>query len=222
MPSVHRDGAGGERLALCPRRRPGTAGRRRPGRAAGGRRTAGSAMPSSSAARMISVPLGTLISKPSMVRVTRSTVSTGPARRACPGSSAVRSEAANRLAAAGSNGQPPCSRCSRYSSRKYLIVEADRAACAPSPSAQNTRPTMLSHDVEQRGQVVLAALARFQALRAAAASSTCPRGTACTCRTTRARRTPSSAARRGPRRWSRRRSAARGCRAWSPAAATAS
>ena len=42
-----------------PRPRPGTAGRRRPGRAAGGRRTAGSAMPSCSAARMTSVPLGT-------------------------------------------------------------------------------------------------------------------------------------------------------------------
>ena len=40
--------------------RPGTGDRRRPGRAAGGHRTAESAMPIISAARMASVPFGTL------------------------------------------------------------------------------------------------------------------------------------------------------------------
>ena len=65
-----------------------------------------------------------------------------------------------------------------------------------------------------------AALRRARAGAGSARASRCPRGTGCTCRRTRARRSRSSAGRRAPRTWSRRRSAARGCRASSPAAAT--
>src|SRR5690606_20397006 len=43
----------------------------------------------------------------------------------------------------GSNGQPPTSKCLRYSSRKYFTDEWI-GLVAPSPSAQNERPRMLS------------------------------------------------------------------------------
>ena len=73
-------------------------------------------IPSCSAARITSVPLGTVISNPSMVTVTPS--AGGLARR--PGSwlHCHADSIANRVEAAGSNGQPPVRRCSRYSSRK--------------------------------------------------------------------------------------------------------
>src|SRR5690606_28250759 len=43
----------------------------------------------------------------------------------------------------GSNGQPPCSKWARYSSRKYFSDDVI-GLVAPSPSAQNARPRMLS------------------------------------------------------------------------------
>ena len=46
--------------------------------------------------------------------------------------------------ATGSNGQPLPVTCAMYSSRKYLIDEVI-GLVAPSPSAQNERPIMLSH-----------------------------------------------------------------------------
>src|SRR5690606_32758817 len=49
----------------------------------------------------------------------------------------------NSVLAAGSNGQPPCSKCARYSWRKCLIDDWIGAA-PPSASAQNDRPAMLS------------------------------------------------------------------------------
>ena len=52
--------------------------------------------------------------------------------------------AAKTVEAAGSNGQPPSVRWARYSSRKYWI-ELVIGLVAPSPSAQNERPRMLSH-----------------------------------------------------------------------------
>src|SRR6185437_14350519 len=49
----------------------------------------------------------------------------------------------NSAERAGSNGQPPIRRCSRYSSRKNLI-EDTMGAWIESPRAQNARPVMLS------------------------------------------------------------------------------
>ena len=49
-----------------------------------------------------------------------------------------------RLEAAGSKGHPPFVRCATYSSRKYWI-ELAIGLTAPSASAQNERPRMLSH-----------------------------------------------------------------------------
>ena len=69
--------------------------------------------------------------------------------------------------------------------------------------------------VEQQVEVVLARPAPSPGGPASASATTCPHGTGCTCRRTRACRTRSTAAPRGPRRWSRRRAAGRGCRAWS-------
>ena len=111
----------------------------------------------------------------------------------------------------GRTGSRRCVRWARYSSRKYLI-ELGIGLTAPSASAQNERPRMLSHWSSSRSRSAsLPCPAR--AWRASAPATRCPRGTACTCRRTRACRTRSSAAPPGPRRWSRRRSAARGCRA---------
>ena len=95
-------------------------------------------MPSSSAARMISVPLGTLISKPSIVTETRSSrFSTSVL------SVTVTISPAQTVEAASSNGQAPVSKCWMYSSRKYWMLEVT-GLVAPSPSAQNDRPRMLS------------------------------------------------------------------------------
>ena len=122
----------------------------------------------------------------------------------------------SRVDAAGSNGQPPCCWCSMYSSRKYLIEDATGPGSHRRPSAQNARPRMLSQ--------MSSSFSRSASLRSVPSPRSsrsqqldhpvaCPPGTACTCRTTRARRTRSSAARPAPRRSSRRRSAAPGCRA---------
>ena len=92
-------------------------------------------MPSCSAARITSVPLGTVISNPSMVTVTPSAglataAVAGAGDRAGLRSGLVRlhllvrrhghqaDSMANSVDAAGSNGQPPCRWCSRYSSLK--------------------------------------------------------------------------------------------------------
>ena len=112
----------------------------------------------------------------------------------------------------GRTGSRRAWKCSMYSSRKYLIDDMT-GLIAPSPSAQNARPSDVVADVEQLVQVGLAALAALQLVEQLDEPVACPRGTACTCRRTRAGRTRSSAASRGPRRWSRRRSAAPGCRA---------
>ena len=90
-------------------------------RAAGGRRTAGSATPICSAARITRVPLGTLTSTPSMVR--RDQV--GLLRRSSLSWSVMRCApaAAKRVEAAGSNGQPPW-----VEVREVLVAEVlDRA-----------------------------------------------------------------------------------------------
>ena len=108
-----------------------------------------------------------------------------------------RSSRANRRGlASGSNGQPPCVRCSRYSSRKYWIDDVI-GDVAPSPSAQNERPRMLSHRSTRVSRSASSTLARSRAARASARATRCLRGRACTCRRTRACRTPSSGARRG-------------------------
>ena len=71
---------------------------------------------------------------------------------------------------------------------------------------------MLSHWSRSRSRSV-SCPRPARAWSGSAPATRCPRGTACTCRRTRACRTRSSAAPPGPRRWSRRRAAARGCRA---------
>ena len=98
--------------------------------------------PTCSAARITRVSLGTLTWMPSMVTLTRSVFS-----GACVGRLAsCRHPLSWRRpwTAAGSNGQPPCGRWARYSSRKYWI-ELEIGLVAPSPRAQNERPRMLSH-----------------------------------------------------------------------------
>src|SRR6185437_1119071 len=50
---------------------------------------------------------------------------------------------AHAVDSAGSKGQLPLRRCSRYSSRKYWMEEVI-GEVAPSPSAQKARPRMLS------------------------------------------------------------------------------
>src|SRR4029453_6493767 len=50
---------------------------------------------------------------------------------------------AKSVDAATSNGHPPLSRCARYSSRKYWMDDMI-GATAPSPSAKNARPGILS------------------------------------------------------------------------------
>ena len=114
------------------------------GSSSGWSQNRGTWMPTSSAARMISVPLGTLISMPSMVSVDH----LDRRRRgvAASGFVTVMRQApavANRVEAVGSNGQPPCSQCATYSSRKYCTDDVI-GLVAPSPSAQNDRPMMLS------------------------------------------------------------------------------
>ena len=88
-------------------------------------------MPSSSAARMISSPLGTWISNPSMVTVTVSCV-------VCTVMCSLQT-----VDAAGSKGQPPSLWCWMNSSLKYWTAEVI-GGVALSPSAQNARPVMLS------------------------------------------------------------------------------
>jgi hypothetical protein len=114
-------------------------------------------MPISSAARMTSVPLGTLISKPSMVTVTRSARS--PDRTAA-GVAGDRHRAltpaassANSVDAAGSNGQPPCRSASMYSSRKNSSDDVI-GLVAPSPRAQKAGRGCCP-DVEQLLEVLL-------------------------------------------------------------------
>ena len=60
------------------------------------------------------------------------------------GRHAVAPAGAKSVEAAASNGQPPWLRWARYSSRKNLI-ELEIGLTAPSASAQNERPMMLSH-----------------------------------------------------------------------------
>ncbi len=82
-------------------------------------------IPSSSAARMTSVPLGTAISKLSMVTVTGLDRRGATAWHRWLPARSVRLTGLphTTVEAAGSNGQPPCFWCSRYSSRKYWIEE---------------------------------------------------------------------------------------------------
>ena len=100
-------------------------------------------MPSCSAARITRVPLGTVISNPSMVTVTPSAGRATSPPAAPRGCTVIADSIANRVEAAGSNGQPPIRWCSMYSSRKYLIDDAT-GAWIESPRAQNARPVMLS------------------------------------------------------------------------------
>ena len=60
---------------------------------------------------------------------------------------------------------------------------------APSPSAQNERPKMLSDRSSRVSMSSTVPSPVLDALEDLTSSSRCPRGTACTCRTTRARRT---------------------------------
>ncbi len=75
-------------------------------------------IPSSSAARMIIVPFGTLTWKPSMVSVTISTTARSSGWGCLDGHLLP-----HTVASAGSNGQPPISKCLRYSSRKCCTEE---------------------------------------------------------------------------------------------------
>ena len=202
------------RLALALAPRPGTGGRRRPGRAAGGRRSAGSAMPSCSAARMTSVPLGTLISIPSMVRLTRSVrCSTAP----LPGVPVVtvirRALPRRRWRPPGRTDIRRCSRCAMYSSRKYWMEDVT-GLVAPSPSAQNDAPEDVVGQVEQLVEVASGlpspALEPVQDLHQPVGALAAGRALAAGLVLV---ELASSAAPPAPRRWSRRRSAAPWCRA---------
>ena len=86
------------------------------------------------------------------------------------------------------SGHRPSRTCASYSSSKCCSVD-EIGDTAPSARAQNARNRMFSPDLGQERQVLLAAVALLDAGRARASPTTCPRGTACTCRRTRGRRT---------------------------------
>ncbi len=147
MPSVHGRRAGGQRLALALRPRPGTGGRRRPGRAAGGRRTAGSGCRACSAARITRVPLGTLTSnavdgeRDQVVdrrRLLRAVVVTVIGVRS----------ARRRSTRPGRTGSRRPSGAATYSSRKYWMRRGDRAGRAVAEGAERPAEDVVA-EVEQ-------------------------------------------------------------------------
>ena len=167
--------------------------------------------PTCSAARITRVPLGTLTSTPSMVRVTRSVFSTLVelvGRRHAVGSRGGE----ERWRRPGRTGSRRC-----VEVREVLVAEVldrgrDRAGRAVAERAERAAEDVVALVEQQcRGRPRCPGPSRGGP--GSAPATRCPRGTACTCRRTRACRTRSSAAPPAPRRWSRRRSAAPWCRA---------
>ena len=155
----------GHRRGRCRRRgpRPGTGGRRRPGRAAGGRRSAGSGCRSARRRGSPGCPWARVTSTPSMVSVTSSDFSGAVCRRllGCGRHALAPAGREDRGRRRGRTGSRRASRCARYSSRKYWIDEVI-GLVAPSPSAQNDRPRMLSHRSSSSVEVGLGALALLE------------------------------------------------------------
>ena len=187
-----------------PRSAPGTGGRRRPGTAAGARRTGVSdAELLGSADHQRALGDGDLEpvdgDRHAVGRAGDLSAARALARLYCHRADSK----VNRVDAAGSNGQPPL----RWMLEVLVAEVRDRrlhrrldrvAKRAERPAGD------VAADVEQLVQVGLAAPAVLQVARATGRPSSCPPGTACTCRTTRARRTRPTGAPPGPRRWSRR------------------
>ena len=95
------------------------------------------------------------------------------------------------------NGQPPSSMCAWNSSRNLVDVAHDRHRVGVAERAEALAVDPLA-DVEQQVEVGLRRRAVLDLAAGSAPSSACPRGTACTCRTTRARRTARRAGRAAP------------------------
>ena len=126
-----------------------------------------------------------------------------------------RSSFANSVEASRSNGQPPLRQVREVLLAEVLDAAGDRRGRAVAERAERAAEDVVA-DVEQLLEVLLGRPARARAGRGSGPATRCPHGTGCTCRRTRACRSRSSGRPRGPRRWSRRRSAGRGCRASSP------
>ena len=119
------------------------------GASSGWSQNRGICTPTCSAARITRVFLGTETSMPSMVRVTSSDFSgcrllglLGGRRHAVTASSA------NTVEAIRSNGQPPWVRWARYSSRKYLIEDGDRADRTVGQGAERPAEDVVADVVE--------------------------------------------------------------------------
>ena len=172
-------------------------------------------MPISSAARITRVPLGTR--DLDVVDGQRDqVVDLGLAPRSgvlvVDGHARAPAVSAKRVEAAGSNGQPPSVEVRDVLVAEVLDRRRDRAGRAVAERAERPAEDVVAQ-VEQLVEVAPRCPRRARAGAGSAPATRCPRGTACTCRRTRACRTRSSAAPRGRRRWSRRRSAAPWCRA---------
>ena len=113
--------------------------------------------PICSAARITRVPLGTLTSTPSMVRVTRSALSTlgrGSWSSLCH---AVAPAGAKTVEAAGSNGQPPCVEVGEELLAEVLDRRGDRAGGTVAERAERAAQDVVAL-VEQQVEVGLGAL----------------------------------------------------------------
>ena len=153
-------------------------------------------MPSCSAARMISVPLGTATSMPSMVSGDEVVAAAAPASPAAVGVVTVirRSRSVLGRSSVARPGRTGSRRASMYC--EVLVAEVlerrGDGLVAPSPRAQNDRPRMLSQvssSVSRSSSRALAGLEPLQDLHQPVGALA---ARACTCRRTRARRTRST------------------------------
>ncbi len=152
-------------------------------------------MPISSAARITSVPLGTLSWWSSMVRRRPSSVvgSRPAAGRRSRGPSPSSRQLLHRAGPTQHRGvrverAAAVARCAHVLVAEVLDGRDDRAGRAVAERAERLADDGVG-DVEQLVQIVLACRARSPAARRSAPASRCPRGTACTCRRIRVRRT---------------------------------
>ena len=178
----------------------GTCGRRRPAaRAAARSRRRGSRSRPRAPPRRGRCPSAPATSRSSIVSVTSSAHARTSSRRAS-GEWRVHLRSGARMPSSDDsppNGQPPWSMCATNSSRNLRDVarDDDRGRVAERAEALAVDPVA---DVEQQVELAAASRARPRACAGSPSSSACPRGTACTCRTTRARRTRRSGCRAAP------------------------
>ncbi len=170
--------------------------------------------PTCSAARITRVSLGTETSTPSMVTVTSSTFSTWPWWPSRGRSSRQCLLAGEGGAGLAVEGAAAVGEVGEVLLAEVLHRRGDRAGGAVAEGAEGAA-RMLSQTSSSMSRSDSEPLPCSR-LASVWTSHQVPSRHGVHFRTTRACRTPSTAARRGPRRWSRRRPAARGCRASSP------